>query len=188
LNKNGRAKTIQSNLSTEEDSAIKSLSNDETIVIKEADKGGAVVVMDSNYYRTKIMQILTNADFYAEINENQDKKVLQKIKKLLNKYPSSLTDKEEDFVTNFDLRESCFYGLPKIHKSATIKEAIKTQNSDYITCKNPEDLTLRPIVGGPSAPTQRLSNLLDIELKPLCCEVKSYVRDDLDFYDIYPAM
>ena len=133
------------------------------------------------------MQILTNADFYAEINENQDKKVLQKIKKLLNKYPSSLTDKEEDFVTNFDFRESCFYGLPKIHKSATIKEAIKTQNSDYITCKNPEDLTFRPIVGGHSAPTQRLSNLLDIVLKPLCCEVKSYVRDDLDLLRHLPS-
>ena len=30
-------------------------------------------------------------------------------------------------------------------------------------------------------PTQRLSNLIDILLKPLCTEVKSYVRDDLDF-------
>lgn len=42
-------------------------------------------------------------------------------------------------------------------------------------------ISFRPIVGGPSAPTQRLSNLLDNLLKPLCTDVKSYVKDDLDF-------
>lgn len=36
-------------------------------------------------------------------------------------------------------------------------------------------------VGGPSAPTQRLSSLFDTLLKPFCSEVKSYVQDDLDF-------
>jgi hypothetical protein len=74
-----------------------------------------------------------------------------------------------------------FYGLPKIHKSQTIADAIRVQNSEYISCLNPEDLTLRPIVGGHQSPTQRLSNLIDSLLKPLCTEVKSYVRDDLDF-------
>ena len=44
-----------------------------------------------------------------------------------------------------------------------------------------DELTFRLIVGGPVAPTQRLSNLLDIILKPLCHNVKSFVRDDLDF-------
>jgi hypothetical protein len=67
-------------LSKEEDIALKSLSRDKTIVIKEADKGGVVVVMDSNYYRTKIMQILTDTEFYAEINENHDKKYYRKLK------------------------------------------------------------------------------------------------------------
>lgn len=73
------------------------------------------------------------------------------------------------------------YGLPKVHKSKTIKEAIQKQNSEYITCEHPADLTFRPIVGGPAAPTQRLSNLLDIILKPLCQNVKSFIRDELDF-------
>lgn len=33
---------------------MKSLSDDCTIVIKEPDKGGAVVIMDANYYANKI--------------------------------------------------------------------------------------------------------------------------------------
>ena len=88
------------------------------------------------------------------------------------KHSSVLTEKEVDFVTNFDYKESCFYGLPKIHKSKLIKDAVAKEISEYVTCENPDDLTFRPIVGGPVAPTQRLSNLLDIILKPLCHKCK----------------
>lgn len=156
---------------------MKSLLDDCTIVIKEADKGGAVVIMDANYYENKITQMLSNGEFYMEIPENRDRRTIQKVKNLLLKHKdtSSVTDKETLFLTDFDYRESVFYGLPKIHKSKTIGEAIKIQNSDYITCLKPEDLTFRPIVGGPKSPTQRLSQLLDILLKPLCTEVKSFV-------------
>ena len=111
---------------------------------------------------------------------------MQKIKKLLLKHSSVLTEKEADLVTNFDYKESCFYGLPKIYKSKLIKDAVAKQNSEYVTCENPDDLTFRPIVGGPVAPTQRLSNLLDIILKPLCHNVKSVVRDYLEFLRHHP--
>lgn len=111
------------------------------------------------------------------------KKTMQKIKNLLKRHKttSCLTEKEEDYLTDYEYKESNFYGLPKIHKSTKIKDAIKVQCSEYIRCPHPDDITFRPIVGGPSAPTQRLSNLLDILLKPLCTDVKSYVKDDLDF-------
>lgn len=52
------------------------------------------------------------------------------------------------------------------------------QNSEYITREHPEELTFSPIVGGPAAPTQRLTNLLDIILKLLCQNVESFIRDD----------
>ncbi|XP_062612905.1 uncharacterized protein LOC134274656 [Saccostrea cucullata] len=171
------------NLSNDEENAIKSLSNDYSIVIKEADKGGAVVIMDADYYKSKVMEMLSNREFYNEIPEKQGKKIIQKVKHLLKKHKStsSLTKKETEFLTDFDFIESVFYGLPKVHKSKSIREAIDAQISDYITCLKPEDLTFIPIVGGPISPTQHLSQLLDILLKPLCTEVKSYVRDDLDF-------
>lgn len=129
------------------------------------------------------MKMLSNVDYYQEIPTNDDKKTMQKIKNLLKRHKttSCLTEKEEDYLTDYEYKESNFYGLPKIHKSTTIKDAIKVQCSEYIRCPHPDDITFRPIVGGPSAPTQRLSNLLDILLKPLCTDVKSYVKDDLDF-------
>ena len=95
-----------------------------------------------------------------------------------------MTNKEKDYLTYFEARESIFYGLPKVHKSTIIKTAIENQNSEYITCPNTEDLSFRPIVGGPNSSSQRLSHLLDILLKPFCEKVSSFIRDDLDFLSI----
>ncbi|XP_062592820.1 uncharacterized protein LOC134254311, partial [Saccostrea cucullata] len=145
-----KPRTIKPNLSKEEEKALKNLSDDPTIIIKEADKGGGVVLMNKDFYK-------------------------------------SLTDKEKDYLTNFEFRESQFYGLPKVHKSKIIKDAIKEQNSICITCADPADLSFRPIVGGPNSSTQRLSHLLDILLKPYCQKVPSFVRDDLDFINHLPT-
>ena len=60
------------------------------------------------------------------------------------------------------------------------------QNSTYIKVQAPPDLELRPIVAGPSSPTHRLSNFIDIVLKRLCEHVPSFIRDDLDFLNHLP--
>ena len=52
--------------------------------------------------------------------------------------------------------------------------------------EQPDNLKLRPIIAGPSCQTHRLSNLLDILLKPFTEFIPSYVRDDLDFLNHLP--
>lgn len=49
-------------------------------MIKEADKGSAVVIMDSNFYKEHIMNMLSNTVYYKEIEDNDDKKTMQKKK------------------------------------------------------------------------------------------------------------
>ena len=80
--------------------------------------------------------------------------------------------------------------MPKVHKSKIIQEAIQVQNSEYIKIYEPSDLTLQPIVADPTCPTCRLSNLVDILLKPFLIHIKSlktilikdnHVKDNLDF-------
>ena len=56
-----------------------------------------------------------------------------------------------------------------------------------MTLLNPEDLPFRPIVAGPNCPTSRLSNLIDIILKPLVSHVTSYIRDSTDFLTKLPT-
>ncbi|XP_062602971.1 uncharacterized protein LOC134264726 [Saccostrea cucullata] len=179
---------IKANLSKEEEKALRNLSTGPNIVIKEADKGGAVVIMNNHFYKSKIMDMLQDNNFHKQIHGNDDRQTMKKIKSLIHgPLCPDVTEKEKDYLVNFDFRESQFYGLPKMHKSAIIKEAIKNQNKEYIICPDPVDLSFRPIVGGPNAPTQRISQLLDILLKPLCKKVTSYVRDDLDFLNHLPS-
>ena len=100
---------------------------------------------------------------------------------LIKKCENSFLKQEIDYLTNFQ-QESCnFYGLPKIHKSKIITKAIEEQGSEYISCFQPKDLKRRPIVAGHICLTKRLSNFVDIFVKPLLSKIKSYGKDDFDF-------
>ena len=82
---------------------------------------------------------------------------------------------------------SNFYGLLKIHKSKVIEAAIHSQKVvEVVEVREPRDLKLRPIVGGPNCPTRRLSYFLDTLLKPYLKHVKSYIRDSVDFLNKCP--
>lgn len=127
-----------------------------------------------------------DTDTYKEITKNIDRKTLNKLQKLVEKHESTLTKKEADYLCNFESKTSNFYGLPKIHKSQEIVQAVNNQRSSYIRITRPQDLKFRPIVAGPACPTHRLSNLLDILLKPFLKHVKSFVRDDIDLLTKLP--
>ena len=115
------------------------------------------------------------------VEANCDAKVMKGIAKIIEKYKDNLTKKEKEYLTSFSYNTSNFYGLPKIHKSKLIQNAIKEQQKEYVHIIEPSDLKLRPIVAGPICPTRPLSNLIDILLKPFLLHVKSYVKDNLDF-------
>lgn len=118
----------KSNLSKKEEQALKDLCDDDSIVIKEANKGGGVVIMNKAYYEVKILDMLNDPEYYKQVEENQEKKTLSKIKQFVNENLSNITTKERDYLINFDARESQFYGLPKVHKSLQIKKC----------CRNPD--------------------------------------------------
>lgn len=176
---------LRDNLNKNHRSALKSLRNNPDIIIKEADKGSAIVIMNKNFYRDNITAMLNDNKFYEQIPENIDRQIIKDIRKLVEDY-SDITKKEKDYLIDFECKTSQLYGLPKIHKSQQILSAIEEQNSEYIEIKNPSDLKFRPIVAGPACPTHRLSNLIDILLKPFIPTVKSFVRDDLDFLNKIP--
>ena len=66
------------------------------MIIKEGDKGGATVIMNTEFYEQKI----TSNDPY----NNTWKRYI----KLLKKHPNELTEKEQDYLTNFNRKESIF--------------------------------------------------------------------------------
>ena len=109
---------------------------------------------------------------------------MSKITKFCKIHDRSLIKKEKKyFLTNNISITSNFYGLPKIHKSKQIKNAVETQKSKYIEIPNPSDLKFRPNVAGPSCPTSRLSNQIDILLQLFLNKIlkKNYIKDKIDF-------
>ncbi|KAL5007663.1 hypothetical protein ScPMuIL_016469 [Solemya velum] len=178
------SKNFKQNISKAEQRALEKLKQDETIVIKEADKGGAIVIMDKDYYREKVLDQLNDGIFYKK--HSGKKTVMKKIKHLIEHHPNSVTEKEADYLCNFQIKDSNFYGLPKVHKSSEIITAVEEQKCSYIEVHRPKDLKLRPIVAGPESETQRLSHFLDLILKPICEKIPSFVRDDMDFLNHIP--
>ncbi len=178
--KNPPTTNVKENLPKKERKALKELINNDDIIIKEADKGGAICLMDKSFYRDKIMDMLKDESTYKQTNLNNSQITL-KIKKLIQKYADCLLDDEKDYLLNFDIKTSNIYGLPKIHKSKLVQQAILEQNSDVVTIISPKDLKFRPIIAGPAAPTSRLSHLIDLILKDLPPTTESFVRDDIHF-------
>ena len=114
-------------------------------MIKEADKRDCVVT---------IFQHLNDANTYQKIYEKCDNRVMKRTSELTNKYESLLTKAEKLYLTNISLSTSNFYGLPKVHKSKQINEAIQQQNNHNIKIHEADGLTVRPIVGGLNWPTR----------------------------------
>jgi ribosomal protein S27E len=179
---------ITHNITPEQRNALSSLSKDKSIVIKEADKGGGIVIMNTNFYKNKIVEMLQNNEFYSENPRASMQNVFNKIKKLV-KENDKMLKQEIDYVLNFYSKTSVFYGLPKIHKSKIVSEACdKYNNPEYIEIDDPEDLEFRPIVAGSNSETSRLSKLLDNLLKPFLTKVPSFIKDSVDFLKYIPPM
>ena len=124
LNNLSKSKT---NLSKDDWQASKELKNDNSIVIKEGDKEGAVVIMDSAHYEQMIYKQLEDKNT-KKVDPSCDNKTMRTNDTLIKKYENSFLKHEIDYLTNFQHESSNFYGLPKIHKSKMISKVIKEQS------------------------------------------------------------
>ena len=156
----------KSSLTKAEWKDLLALKSNSELISKQADKGVCVVLMNKPHYKRMIFQHLNDSNTYQKTDEKCDNRLMKKIGELTSKYESLLKKAEKLYLTNISFSLSNFYELPKVHKSKQINEAIQQQNNEYIEIHEPDDLTVRPIVGGPNCPTRPLSQLIDIILKP----------------------
>ena len=80
---NSSKKSSSFNLTRNERKALDSLANDTSIVIKEADKGGGIVIMNKDFYKRKILEMLVDKSFYQQVENQSTKDVMRKIKKVI---------------------------------------------------------------------------------------------------------
>ena len=173
---------IESNLSPQERTALQELIDNDDIIIKPADKGGCLVIMNKAFYRDKlVIHDHLNSDTYERSHIDSDSNTMAELRGLIEKHKHCLTSKERDFICNFEWKTSEFYVLPKIHKSKSIISAINTQDSVLINLQDPQDLKGRPIVACCSSPIKNLGKLIEKILKPLVKTQNTFVLDDWDF-------
>ena len=146
-----------SNLSKEEWTAHQNLKTWDDIVIKPADKGGAVVVWRTDLYKQEAFRQLADTKFYAKVNKDltqaNQKIVKDTVNKLIleQKLPSTARNL---FITT--PKTSTFYLKPKIHKP-----------------NNPG----RPIISACSCPTELISSFLDKKMAPFVKSLPTYIKD-----------
>ena len=77
-----------SNLSKEEWTAIRQLRNRSDIVVKPADKGGAVVVWRTDLYKQEALRQLSDTNFYCEVEKDLTPHNQKSVKDTVNSFIS----------------------------------------------------------------------------------------------------
>ena len=148
---------VTDNLTPGERAALISLRQRPDIVIKPADKGGAVVVWDRNLYKQEAERQLSDSTFYERLDRDftvdYNKTVCEVVKEAITK--GELPASAINLVVE-NPRTSRFYVLPKIHKPG-----------------NPG----RPIISACNCPTELIATYLDRITTPLVQSLPSYVKD-----------
>ncbi|CAH2301947.1 Hypothetical predicted protein, partial [Pelobates cultripes] len=149
---------LPENLSKKEKMALKQLKNDPNLVIKQADKGGGIVILNREDYMQESMRILGDNTTYRILNGNPIENFKKQFSELLNKgFENKVINKDElDYLFVKSPRMAVFYYLPKIHKRL----------------ENPPG---RPIISGIGSLTSNISQYVDFFLQQFVTKTPSYV-------------
>ena len=163
--KHPKNQKYKENISDDEKDALHDLASDDSIIIQKADKGGAIVIMNTTDYIKEAERQLNNPTHYQETETDTTQTRTSTIRTKLKELEENdrLPEKSHKFLIPYQIRTSPFYLLPKIHKE-----------------NNPG----RPIVSGIDSPTDRISECLDKIFKPILRYIPSYVRDTKHFINL----
>ena len=159
-----------SNLTHEQKQSLTKLSRNKDIVIKKADKGGAIVIMNKCDYVKKAYDLLSNKKHYLKIETDPTKDLKTNIESYIDvavrRYHISKQTAKFIKPTD-DFRVPIFYILPKIHKMGTPG---------------------RPIVSAIKSVTENISEFLTLCIQPLLPKLRSYVKDTKHFVSIVTSL
>ncbi|KAJ7324802.1 hypothetical protein JRQ81_017822 [Phrynocephalus forsythii] len=107
------------NLTNTEWDAMHSLRSNPNIVIKEADKGGVVVIMDKSSYTQEAQRQLSNTKFYQPLTTDPTTKYQKELQNLIKDLCGNV---REQILKNTpqELQPAPFYLLPKYINKVTL--------------------------------------------------------------------
>ena len=155
------------NLTKEECKAIKSLKNNGNIIIKVADKGSVIVILDKQSYINEGQRQLHNTQFYEETDSDNIGDVINRINVHVHNMlqRGGISQSTCNYLTTDIDRTQQFFLLPKIHK-------------------DPLNPPRRPIVSGSGGPTEKISQLVDHFIGQIVPLSQSYIRNSTQLINI----
>jgi len=162
---------LKDNLSKDLRLALRELGDGQDFIIKPADKGGAIVIMDLDEYKGEAYRQLNDPKYYTELTQPLQPittiKIRTIVKNLLDK--KYITFKQFGFLYPPEIiRPRLFYLLPKIHKD----------RGAWYSDKMPPG---RPIVSNCGSESSNIAKYLDTFLIPLSNKHPSYIKNSFDF-------
>ena len=167
INRQASTKPSKLNFSPKEKRAITKLRENPNIVIKPADKGGAIVILNRSDYLKEGFRQLSNTEFYTQLDHNPTDQYRTQVQNAIeDMYQNGEIDETvKDYLTDHQCKTSNFYMLPKIHKSIRPPPG-------------------RPILSANGSPTEKISAFVDHFINQYCPLVKSFVKDTTHFLQI----
>lgn len=163
---------IKHNLNKEEWSALNRLRKNTELIIKPADKGSMLVIMNRKDYETECLKQLNDLHYYKSLEEPLYLETAKDIQTIVDSLHKSgfINYKIKQFLSPAPKpRARLFYILPKIHKPI---------NKWTLPNKIPPG---RPIVSDCSSESYNLSIYIDSFLNPLVSLQPSFIKDSFDF-------
>lgn len=147
-------------MSRGEQKALKTLGKNLEIVIRQADKGGSIVIQDYEDYNAEAMKILSDTEYYTKVEHDPFPQLELEFQKFIKKAAedSIITKEELKFIHVPLANKPFFYHLPKIHK--------------HLKCP-----AGRPIISGLNSTTSNISHYIDLYLQTYVRGLKSHLKD-----------
>lgn len=162
------------NLTKDEYLALKELRQNKEIIIKPADKGSAVVVMEREHYLWEGYRQLNDKNYYTKLQSPIYQATIPIVHKIISRLHEKkfINSKQKQYlIGDSEIRPRRFYLLPKIHKPPI------SWSRPFIIPSG------RPIVSDCSSETYKIAEYLDFFLNPLSITHSSYLKDTYDFID-----
>lgn len=165
---------VDSNLEKEERLALKQLQINKHIVIKPADKGNAIVILDREQYLWEGLRQLNNPEHYTKLSQPIYPHTGEEVKIILDNMVKDgfINKKQRQYLLGSDTpRPRRFYLLPKIHK-------------DKANWSKPGEIPPgRPIVSDCDSETYFIAEYIEHHLNPISQKHPSYLKDTYDFIE-----
>lgn len=175
FNKHFKNYTEKPNLLPEEQDELQQLMKNTHIVIKPADKGSVVVILDRDQYIKEVDRQLSDKIYYTKLKEPIYLKTVPEVHRIIDDLYNKkyINNRQRQYLKgDCEPRPRRFYILPKIHK-------------DPIKWTVPFEIPPgRPIVSDCGSETYQTAKFIDYFLTPLSMKHPAYLKDTYHFISI----